>query len=175
MSTSVLNYSQPLFQSFSASVVQLVLCRESRSFGLEVRLPALVDVSFCLPFLAFQVVSDLHFHKTKFFCLPPFRALSPSNPGTVFRIQMTVYYHLCQFLQFQLHHNPLPKYVCASNHSTTMPQFLDEYLSIYNVYVDLNLLVGVMTFTFPPLDCFYATIVEGGAPDRRRRPFLVYY
>ena len=33
---SVFNDSQPLFQSFSASVVQLMLCRESRSFGLEV-------------------------------------------------------------------------------------------------------------------------------------------
>ena len=40
--------------------------------------------------------------------------------------------------------------------------------------VDLNLLVGVMTFTFSPLHCFYATIVEGGAADRRRRPILVY-
>ena len=39
--------------------------------------------------------------------------------------------------------------------------------------VDLNLLVGVMTFTFSPLHCFYATIVEGGAADRRRRPILV--
>ena len=36
VSASVLNDSQPLFQSFSASVVQLVLCREYRSFGLEV-------------------------------------------------------------------------------------------------------------------------------------------
>ena len=36
VSASVFNDSQPLFQSFSASVVQLVLCRESRSFGLEV-------------------------------------------------------------------------------------------------------------------------------------------
>ena len=36
VSTSVFNDSQPLFQSFSASVVQLVLFRESRSFGLEV-------------------------------------------------------------------------------------------------------------------------------------------
>ena len=43
------------------------------------------------------------------------------------------------------------------------------------MYVDLNLLVGVMTFTFSPLHCFYATIVEGGAADRRRRPFLVVY
>ena len=88
---------------------------------------------------------------------------------------MTVYYYLCQFLQFQLHHNPLPKYVCAPHHSTTMPQFLDEYLShthIY-IYVDLNLLVGVMTFTFSPLHCFYATIMKGGAADRRRRPILV--
>ena len=41
--------------------------------------------------------------------------------------------------------------------------------------VDLNLLVGVMTFTFSPLHCFYATIVEGGAADWRRRPILVYY
>ena len=40
--------------------------------------------------------------------------------------------------------------------------------------VDLNLLVGVMTFTFSPLHCFYATIVEGGAADRRRRPILLY-
>ena len=40
--------------------------------------------------------------------------------------------------------------------------------------VDLNLLVGVMTFTFSPLHCFYATIVEGGAADRRRRPILVH-
>ena len=31
-----------------------------------------------------------------------------------------------------------------------------------------------MTFTFSPLHCFYATIVEGGAADRRRRPILVY-
>ena len=55
-----------------------------------------------------------------------------------------------------------------------MPQFLDEYLSIYIfAYVDLNLLVGVMTFTFCPLHCFYATIVEGGAADKRRRPILV--
>ena len=46
----------------------------------------------------------------------------------------------------------------------------DRYIS---VYVDLNLLVGVMTFTFCPLHCFYATIVEGGAADRRRRPILV--
>ena len=30
--------------------------------------------------------------------------------------------------------------------------------------VDLNLLVGVMTFTFSPLHYFYATIVEGGPP-----------
>ena len=36
VSASVVNDSQPLFQSFSASVVQLVLFRESRSFGLEV-------------------------------------------------------------------------------------------------------------------------------------------
>ena len=36
VSTSVFNDSQPLFLSFSASVVQLVLCRESRIFGLEV-------------------------------------------------------------------------------------------------------------------------------------------
>ena len=42
------------------------------------------------------------------------------------------------------------------------------------IYVDLNLLVGVMTFTFSPLHCFYATIVEGGAADWRRRPFLVF-
>ena len=54
-----------------------------------------------------------------------------------------------------------------------MPQFLDEYLS--HTHVDLNLLVGVMTFTFSPLHCFYATIVEGGAADRRRRPILVKY
>ena len=40
--------------------------------------------------------------------------------------------------------------------------------------VDLNLLVGVMTFTFSPLHCFYVTIVESGAADRRRRPILVY-
>ena len=40
--------------------------------------------------------------------------------------------------------------------------------------VDLNLLVGVMTFTFSPLHCFYATIAEGGAADRRRRPILVF-
>ena len=52
-----------------------------------------------------------------------------------------------------------------------MPQFLDEYLS--HTYVDLNLLVGVMTFTFSPLHCFYVTIVEGGAADRRRCPILV--
>ena len=52
-----------------------------------------------------------------------------------------------------------------------MPQFLDEYLSHTNV--DLNLLVGVLTFTFSPLHCYYATIVEGGAADRRRRPILV--
>ena len=31
------------------------------------------------------------------------------------------------------------------------------------MYVDLNLLVGVITFTFSPLHCFYATIIEGGA------------
>ena len=36
VSASVFNDCQPLFQSFSASVVQLVLCRESRSLGLEV-------------------------------------------------------------------------------------------------------------------------------------------
>jgi len=42
-----------------------------------------------------------------------------------------------------------------------MPQFLDEYLS--HTHVDLNLLVGVMTFTFSPLHCFYATIMEGAA------------
>ena len=36
-------------------------------------------------------------------------------------------------------------------------------------------MVGVMTFTFSPLHCFYATIVEGGAADRRRRPILVWY
>ena len=53
-----------------------------------------------------------------------------------------------------------------------MPQFLDEYFS--HTHVDLNLLVGVMTFTFSPLHCFYANIVEGGAADRRRRPILVY-
>ena len=53
-----------------------------------------------------------------------------------------------------------------------MSQFLDEYLS--HTHVDLNLLVGVMTFTFSPLHCFYTTIVEGGAADRRRRPILVY-
>ena len=58
---------------------------------------------------------------------------------------MTVYYYFCQFLQFQLHHNQLPKYVCAQNHSTTTPQFLDEYLSHTHIYVDQNLLVGVMT------------------------------
>ena len=43
-----------------------------------------------------------------------------------------------------------------------------------SIYVDLNLLVGVMIFTFSPLHCFYATIIEGGAADRRRRPILVY-
>ena len=119
-------------------------------------------------------MSDFHFNKRKSFCLPPFRALSPRHPGTILRIQMTVYYYLCQFLQFQLHHNPLPKYVCAPNHSTTMPQFQDEYLShTHIIYVDLNLLVGVMTFTFSPLHCFYATIIEGGAADRRRHPILV--
>ena len=36
VSASVFNDSHPLFQSFSASVVQLVLCRESRSVRLEV-------------------------------------------------------------------------------------------------------------------------------------------
>ena len=55
----------------------------------------------------------------------------------------------------------MQKYVCAQ----TTPQH------IYNV--DLNLLVGVMTFTFSPLHCFHATIIEGGAADRRRRPILV--
>ena len=45
---------------------------------------------------------------------------------------------------------------------------------IPGIYVDLNLLVGVMTFTFSPLHCFYTTIIEGGAADRRRRPILVY-
>ena len=30
-----------------------------------------------------------------------------------------------------------------------------------------------MTFTFSPLHCFYATIIEGGAADRRRRPIFV--
>ena len=36
VSASVFNDSQPLFQSFSASVVHLMLCRERRSYGLEV-------------------------------------------------------------------------------------------------------------------------------------------
>ena len=31
------------------------------------------------------------------------------------------------------------------------------------MYVELNLLVGVMTFTYSPLHCFYATIMEGAA------------
>ena len=106
-------------------------------------------------------------------CLPPFRALSPRHPGTILRIQMTVYYYLCHFLLFQLHHNPLTKYVYVPNHSTTMPTFLANICHIH-IYVDLNHLVGVMTFTFSPLHCFYATMMEGGAADRRRRPILVY-
>ena len=60
----------------------------------------------------------------------------------------------------------------------TTPQqchnFLTNTCLYIFVYVDLNLLVGVMTFTFSPSHCFYATIVVGGAADRRRRPFLVF-
>ena len=48
------------------------------------------------------------------------------------------------------------------------------YIGNRREYVDLNLLVGVVSFTFSPLHCFYATIIEGGAADRRRRPILVY-
>ena len=61
----------------------------------------------------------------------------------------------------------------------TTPQqchhFLTNICQCIFVYVDLNLLVGVVTFTFSPLHCFYATIVEGGAADRRRRPILVLF
>ena len=59
MSTSVFNDSQPLFQSFRASVVQLVLCRESRSFGLEVPSACFSCRQFLSLFIStFQVVSD---------------------------------------------------------------------------------------------------------------------
>ena len=77
---------------------------------------------------------------------------------------------------------------CTTTHCQNMyvpqttPQQCHNFLNICHIHiyiiyimyqVDLNLLVGVMTFTFSPLHCFYATIVEGGAADRRRRPILV--
>ena len=173
VSASVFNDSQPLFQSFSASVVQLVLCRESRSFGPEVSSACFSWRQFlsffwhsksCLIYTFIRQSSSV-FHPSALSA----QVIPEQSSGFKWRFTTT----------FANSSN----FNCTTTHCQNMyvpqttPQqchnFLTNTCLYIFVYVDLNLLVGVMTFTFCPLHCFYATIVEGGAADRRRRPILV--
>ena len=174
VSASVLNDSQPLFQSFSASVVHLVLCREYRSFGLEV------------PSACFSWRQFLSFFRPSKSCL--ISTLIRESPSVFHPSALSAHVIPEQSSVFKWRFTTTcansSDFNCTTTHRQNMyvpqttPQqchnFKTNVCHIHTyIYVDLNLLVGVITFTFSPLHCFYATIIEGGAADRRRRPILV--